>query len=141
MSETTPEPNPAQEPAKEPEKAPTDWESEAKKWEKRAKENFEKAQKLDAVEESQKSEIQKAKERADAAEQRATLAEQTALKVRIAAEMNVPVEVLHGNDEESVRAAAQKVLDWAGSNRKPAPKVTSLKSGSSAEDSSGMTGK
>lgn len=100
-----------------------------------------KATKFDAIDEANKSEVQKAEERAAAAEQRASLAEQTALKTRIAAEKGVPVEVLHGTDEATITAAADKVLEWAGSTKKPAPKVTSLKSGSTAEDTSGMTGK
>lgn len=141
---------PAEQPAGAPEEKPaeqqaskseTDWKAEARKWEQRAKENTEAAKKLADIEEANKTEIQKAQDRAAAAEQRATQAEQTALKVRIAAEMNVPVEVLHGSDEATVRAAAQKVLDWAGSNKKPAPSVSALKSGSSSEESSGMTGK
>lgn len=122
-------------------KSETDWKAEARKWEQRAKENTDAAKKLADIEEANKSEIQKAKERADAAEQRATQAEQTALKTRIAAELNVPIEVLHGDDEDTIRAAAQKVLEWAGSNKKPAPSVKSLKSGASGEDTSGMTGK
>jgi hypothetical protein len=100
-----------------------------------------KATKFDEVAEADKSEVQKATERAAAAEQRAAVAEQTALKTRIAAEMNVPIEVLHGDNEESIRAAAQKVLDWAGSTKKTPPAVKSLKSGAAGEDTSGMTGK
>lgn len=145
MSTTPPEPTTAQPPAIDPPaadpKPETDWQVEARKWEQRAKENKDAAKRLAEIEEANKTEVQKATDRATAAEQRATVAEQTALKTRIAAEMNVPIEVLHGDDEATVRAAAQKVLDWAGSNKKPAPKVTSLKSGSAADDTSGMTGK
>lgn len=100
-----------------------------------------KATKYDEVQEATKTEIQKATERAAAAEQRAQAAERQALRSSIAAELNVPVEVLHGDDEASIRAAAQKVIDWAGSNKRPAPSVSALKSGSAAEDTSGMTGK
>lgn len=122
-------------------KSETDWKAEARKWEQRAKENTEAAKKLADIEEANKTEIQKAQERAAAAEQRATQAELTALKVRIAAEKGVPVEVLHGNDEAAITAAADKVLAWAESSKKPAPAVRSLKSGATSEDTSGMTGK
>lgn len=119
----------------------TDWKTEARKWEQRAKENSEAAKRLADLEEANKTELQKATERAQKAEERAAQSELVALRTRIAAEMNVPVEVLHGTDEASIRAAGQKVLDWAGSGKKTAPKVTALKSGSSADDTSGMTGK
>lgn len=100
-----------------------------------------KAEKFDAAEEANKTEIQKATDRAAAAEQRALEAERQSLKSSIAAETGVPVEVLHGDDEASIRAAAQKVLDWSKTNKRPTPHVSALKSGSAAEDSSGMTGK
>ncbi|HEY4268308.1 MAG TPA: DUF4355 domain-containing protein [Galbitalea sp.] len=100
-----------------------------------------KASQFDAAEEANKTELQKATEAAVKAEERAKVAELTALKTSIAAEMGVPVEVLHGTDETSIKAAAQKVLDWAGTTKRPAPKVTALKSGAAAEETSGMTGK
>ena len=96
-----------------------------------------KAAKFDEAEEANKSELQKAQDAARAAEDRASRAEQTALRARIAAEMNVPVEVLSGTDEESVKASAQKVLDWANSNKKPPAKPGKLKSGSSGSESAG----
>lgn len=97
------------------------------------------AARLDEIEESQKTELQKLQERAATAEQRASEFERQALAARIAAEMNVPVEVLHGDDEASIRAAAQKVIEWRDAGKKPAPKPKSLKSGASADDA--MTGK
>lgn len=98
-------------------------------------------QRLREIEDANKTELQKITERAEAAERRASQAELAALRTRVAAELNVPVEVLHGDTEESIRAAGQKVLEWAGTGRRPAPPVTALKSGSTAEDISGMTGK
>jgi hypothetical protein len=47
----------------------TDWETEAKKWEKRAKENFEKAQKLDQIEVAAKSDMEKLQDKLNATEQ------------------------------------------------------------------------
>lgn len=146
MSET-PEEKPAGAPEEKPTEAKptpseTDWKAEARKWEQRAKENSEAAKKLADIEEASKSELEKAKERAAAAEQRATQAEQTALKVRIATELGVIPEVVQGSTEDEMRASAQRVLEWANANKRPAPKVPSLKSGASTpEPNSGEKGR
>jgi len=113
----------------------------SRKWEQRAKENFEKAKKFDEVNEQSKTELQKAQERAAELEKRATLAEQTALKTRIAAELNVPIEVLHGDDEESIRAAAQRVIEWRDSNKPPAPSPKRLQAGSTSSGNAALDGK
>lgn len=63
-----PKPTPPATPPATP-AAATDWEAEAKKWEKRAKENFEKANKLDEIESASKTEAQKLQDRLNAAEQ------------------------------------------------------------------------
>lgn len=99
-----------------------------------------KAEKFDEVQESTKSELQKAQEAAQAAEARAQQFERAAVRARIAAELDVPVEVLSGDDEESLRASAQKVIEWRDSNKKAAPKPSSLKSGASGS-SEQLTGK
>lgn len=100
-----------------------------------------KAAKFDEVEEKNKTELQKATERAAEAERKAALAERTALRTRIAAETGVPVEVLHGDDEDSIKAAAQKVIDWRDSNKKQPPSPKKLASGSGGEPKSGEKGK
>lgn len=146
MSENTTPETPAQAPEEkpaeeQPAKPETDWKAEARKWEQRAKENTEAAKKLADLEEANKSELQKAQERAKELEQRATQAEQMALRTRIAAEMNVPVEVLQGTDEDSIKASAQRVLDWRDSNKPKAPAPKSLKSGSSGEPPTGEKGR
>jgi len=46
-----------------PAQATTDWQAEAKKWEQRSKENFEKAKQFDALTEAQKTDAQKQAER------------------------------------------------------------------------------
>lgn len=97
----------------------------------------EKAAKFDEVQEASKSELQKAQERAEQAERRAVEMERTAVRARIAAEFNVPVEVLQGDDEESVRASAQKILAWRDSNKRPAPAPSQLRSGSAGKPESG----
>ncbi|MCZ1070814.1 hypothetical protein [Rhodococcus sp. A5(2022)] len=92
----------------------------------------EKAGKFDEFEQASKSELQKALERAEAAERQIGEANRTALHARIAAETGVPVEMIHGDDEESARASAQKILDWSESRTpKKKPPVGKLKSGAS----------
>lgn len=93
-----------------------------------------KASRLDEIEDANKTELQKITERAEQAERRAAQAELSALKTRISAELKVPVEVLHGEDEATMRASGQKVLEWANQGRRPVPPVTSLKSGATSKD-------
>lgn len=93
-----------------------------------------KAARLDEIEESQKSELEKLQERAATAEQRAAEFERQALKAQIAAETGVPVEVLHGDSEESIRAAAQKVIEWREAGKKAPPKPKGLKSGAAGSE-------
>jgi hypothetical protein len=105
----TPEP-PAQEPPTKPE---TDWKAEAKKWETRAKENKSAAEKLAALEESQKSEQQKLMERAEAAERDRDAMRTEALRLRIAAEKGLtPKQAarLRGTSEEELLADADELL-------------------------------
>lgn len=113
----------------------------SRKWEQRAKDNFEKAQKFDEVQEQSKTELEKAQERAAELEKRATLAEQVAMKTRIAAETDVPIEMLHGEDEDTIRAAAKRVIEWRDSNKPPAPSPKRLKSGSTSSTASALDGK
>lgn len=110
----------------------TDWKAEARKWEQRAKENKSAAEKLAELEESQKTELQKAQERAEQAERRATEFEHAALKTRIAAELGVIPEVIQGTDEETMRASAQRVLEWANQGKRTPPPAKPLSSGSAA---------
>ena len=92
----------------------------------------EKASKFDEVQEASKSELQKAQERAEAAEKRATEFEHVALRTRIATEMGVIPEVIQGTDEETMRASAQRVLDWANQGKRTPPPTKPLASGSAA---------
>lgn len=130
-------------PAQEPEeKAETDWKAEARKWEALAKKHKSAAEKLDELEESKKSEVQKALERAEAAEKRAATFERNALQARIAVEEGVIPEVLHGDTEEEMRAAAKRIKEWRDSNKVTPPKPpSSLKSGARGSDDAGLDGK
>lgn len=101
----------------------------------------EKASKFDEVQEQSKSELQKAQERAQAAEKRATEFEHTALKTRIASEMGVIPEVIQGSDEETMRASAQRVLDWANQGKRTPPPAKKLASGSAPDSKGGEPGR
>lgn len=96
-----------------------------------------KASQLDEIEQANKSELDKERERAEAAEKRATAAERSSLQTRVATEFGVPLEVVHGDDEEQMRQSAQKVLEWRDSGKKSPPPPKSLKSGSSGDGGEG----
>src|SRR5690606_38436509 len=81
----TPQATPNDVPAQE-----TDWQAEARKWEKRAKENKSAADKLAEIEESKKTEIQKAMERAEQAEQRINELEREKTRLSVIASHGIP---------------------------------------------------
>lgn len=92
-----------------------------------------KAEQFEALQESQKTEQQKLAERLEAAEKRASQAERSALQIRIASEFGIPQEAVHGDDEESMRATAQKLVEWRDSGKRTPPAPKKLKSGSSGD--------
>lgn len=92
----------------------TDWKAEARKWEARAKENAVKARRADELEESQKSEIQKAQERAEAAERELVTTKQEALRLSVAAKHGVPAHLLAGSTEDEIEASAQALIEFRG---------------------------
>ncbi|RLP70875.1 hypothetical protein D9V30_00100 [Mycetocola reblochoni] len=107
----------------------TDWKSEARKWESRAKANKDAAEELAAVRESQKSEAEKAADRLKAAEAR--LAEFEARDQRAATVREVAaatgldeaaVSVLAGGSADELTAAAE-VLKPLISARQAGPVV------------------
>ena len=120
---TTTEPPAAQPtPTPPPAKAETDWVAEARKWEQRAKDNKDAADRLAQLEEASKSDVQKAldravkaeKERDDlkAAEQarkdQADHDEQVKKWAEAAAKKTgVPANALKGNTEEEIKAHAE----------------------------------
>lgn len=93
-----------------------------------------KAAKLDEAEEASKTELQKAQERIKELEGVATQAQRAALVTRIAAEEGVIPEVLTGDTEEEMRAAAKRVIEWRDSNKRSAPPAKKLASGSSSSE-------
>jgi hypothetical protein len=101
--------------------AETDWQAEARKWEKRSKENLATAKanetaakRLAELEESQKTEAQKAQERLDAAEKRAVELELKATRAEVAAAKGVPVELLNGGTREELEASADALIQFKG---------------------------
>lgn len=113
---STPEPKPA-----EPAQDLTDWKAESRKWEARAKENAPAAQRLAEIEESNKTEIQRANDRADAAEKVATAAVAKSLRSDVAGTKGVPEELLSGSTQEELEASADKLLAFRGEQPKPEP--------------------
>lgn len=106
--ETPPEGDPQPE---QPATDTTDWKSEARKWEARAKANTDAAKRLEEIENQSKSELQKAAERAEAAERRVQEFE-TAQQVKqwkdeVAEATGVPAAALSGSTLEDITAHAE----------------------------------
>lgn len=97
------------------------WKALARKNEARAKDNAEKAKRLDELEEANKSELQKLQDQLAAAQKAAQDAEVGRLRASIAARHGVPEPLLTGTDEESLEASAKVLLDFRGG----APKAPS----------------
>lgn len=114
----TPE-TPAESVVEAPAQDATDWKAEARKWEARAKENAVKARRADELEESQKSEIQKAQERADAAERELATTKQETLRLSVAAKHGVPAHLLSGSNEDEIEASAQALIEFRGEQATP----------------------
>ncbi len=114
----------------------TDWKSEARKWEQRAKANASAADELTKLKEAEKTELQRLQERAEQAESRLAQSEVQNMHARLAAEFGIPVEAIHGDDEDTARQSAQKVVEWASSTFQPKKRTPSrgLQSGASPSD-------
>lgn len=97
----------------------TDWKAEARKWESRAKENLTAAKanetaakRLAEIEESQKTEAEKAAERLAAAERRAGELETQVHRAQVAAAKGVPAELLSGSTVEEFEASADALIKF-----------------------------
>lgn len=113
-------------PTPDPATGDKDWQAEAEKWksfarkhEQQAKDNAEKARRLDELEESQKSELQKVAERAEAAERRAAEIELRAMRAEVAATKGVPVDLLTGSTVEELESMADALIAYRGAQPKP----------------------
>lgn len=112
----TPEPKPA-----EPAQDPTDWKAASRKWEDRAKENAAAAQRLEEIEESNKTELQKANDRAAAAEKVAAQAVSDSLRLKVANAKGIPEDLLSGSTQEELEASADKLIAFRGEQPNPEP--------------------
>lgn len=85
----------------------------------------EKASKLDEIEEANKTELQKANDKANELQARIDAMEKannlSAMRSKIAEEMKVPTSLLTGEDEDSCKAQAQAILDFAGMKKTVVP--------------------
>ena len=133
-----PDPQPEQptEDARTGDQDTPDWKSEARKWEQRAKANASAADELTKLKEAEKTELQRLQERAEQAESRLAQSEVQNMHARLAAEFGIPVEAIHGDDEDTARQSAQKVVEWASSTFQPKKRTPSrgLQSGASPSD-------
>ncbi|MCW4458180.1 hypothetical protein [Microbacterium sp. MPKO10] len=112
---------PAEGQAQVPEQKETDWKAEARKWETRAKENLsaakaneDAAKRLAEIEESQKTEAERAAERLAAAEKRAAELEAKATRAEVAAAKGVPTDLLKGSTKEELEKYADELIKFKG---------------------------
>ena len=129
MDETTETAMPEATEPQAPAQDDRDWKSESRKWEARAKENKEKADKYDALQESSRADAEKAEE----AEKRATEAERIAEAAKaelvriqtlskVSEETKVPASLIRGETEEEMREYAQSILDFKVESKPSIPK-------------------
>lgn len=102
-------------------KAEIDWKAEARKWESRAKENLASAKanegaakRLAEIEESQKTEAQKAQEALEQAQRELAETRLQAARAEVAAEKGVPASLLSGSTREELEAAADALIAFKG---------------------------
>ena len=90
------------------------WKALARKNEARAKENSEKAKRLDEIEEASKSELEKAQAKLAELERERDEANAARIRSEIARTKGVPVELLNGSDEDTLTAQADALLSFKG---------------------------
>lgn len=85
-----------------------------------------KAGKYDEAQEANKSELEKALERAKKAEEALEVAnataEKAALVARVSKATGVPAELLHGSNEDELKACAESLLTWNKTAQYPVDK-------------------
>jgi hypothetical protein len=112
--EVTPEP--------QGDKEETDWKSEARKWETRAKADHELANKWREYEVSQKSEHEKLADRLAQAERDASEASVRLLRYEVAAQKGIPasaLDLLTGSSKDELESSADKLLSLIADQSKP----------------------
>lgn len=118
MSETETETEEVQEPTAQTADQSAEiekWKALARKNETRAKENADKAKRLDDLEEAQKSELEKLTARAEAAEAKIAEREKAdaarALAEEVAKDKGVSTSILRGSTREELEAHADSILE------------------------------
>jgi len=98
----------------------------SRKWEDRVKEKDpwirelkDKAKQFDDLEESQKTELQKAADRATAAEAKYAEMESRTMRAEVAAAKGIPAALLSGTTQEELEASADALLAFRGEKPKP----------------------
>ena len=98
------------------------WKQKAREQEKRAKENASAAQRLAEIEQSQKSEAEKAADRIKQLEGEAESARRDALRFKVASEFGIATEraelLLTGSDEETMRRQAEALKGESDERKK-----------------------
>lgn len=110
------------------------WKAMSRKNEDLARANAEKAKQFDALEEANKTEMQKAQETRDAALKEAADAKLDALRARTSATTGVPENLLAGTTAEELQASADAAIAWrtAQETTPVAPRVGGAEIGSGA---------
>lgn len=100
----------------------TDWKAEARKWETRAKADYEAANKWREYENSKKPEDQRVKEELATVKAEAEAAKIALMKYEVASSKNLSpeaLELINGSTKEELEAAADKVLSLIDKSVKP----------------------
>ena len=90
------------------------WKALARKHEDQAKANADKAKRFDALEEANKTELERVTARAEAAEKAAADREAQLLRVQIAAAKGVPADLIAGSTQDELEASADALLAFKG---------------------------
>lgn len=123
-----------------PAQAEPDWKAEARKWESRAKENKQKADQFDHLQEANKTEAQKQADALAQAQQQASESQQALLRYEVGAAKGVPANLigrLQGSTREELETDADALLAAfpASSGTPTATKpVATLASGATSVD-------
>jgi hypothetical protein len=97
----------------------TKWKSLSRKNEDQAKANADKAKQFDTLEESKKTELQKAQDELARIQAELATERSTSLKSQVAAAKGVPAELLTGSTQEELEAAADALLTFKGVPKAP----------------------
>lgn len=112
----------------EPQAPDIDWKAESRKWESRAKDNLatakaneSAAQRLAEIEESQKTEAQKAQDALSKAQKELTEERTARVRAEVAAAKGVPASLLTGTTQEELEASADDLIKFKGVAAEPSP--------------------